>query len=634
VKKKLSNLQHTDKIFFLTILRFILFICFTKPGLGIFAGLVMKRLKSVLPQKSLSFNDWLKKNFVEKKLRKEYQNLENDSSIKPTYTIIIPVNNQTKATLAVSLESIFNQLYPNWELILLVCEGANNFILDYGVFEQSEQKGVQRKNRAVLYSLRDARVIIKSVQSESSYAALFNVGAAMATGNYVALMHPNDLLAINCLAEVTKFVSQCPEAQIIYSNEDIVDDNNIHRDPKFFTDWCEDNALSGRITNRFLVVEKVLFIESGGLSEGNNTFWNLEYMLRMRDSGVAIHHIPQFLYHVRAFQQSDNRRGSASGWEVSAQQVIEAALMRRNVNAQVTPLDHSNENLFDINYTIKEFKKVSIIIPTRDKADLLSVVLDSILQFTQYPDYEVIVVNNNSKTPEFFELIAKTEQQWKPSGRGFKCINANIEFNFSKLINLGVASASGEFLLLLNNDIEITQADWMTQMVAYAQRDRIGAVGVKLLFPDKLSVQHVGIAMDEKEITYHILKGIPNTEKNNIENLAVASNYSAVTGACLMCRKSLFLEIGGMDEYLPVEYNDVDLCLTLNKHGYSIVLLPNVALIHHESASRGHPYSNMTSWRRHERDLEVFKNKWASKISDDPYFSKLSLQFHARSVQS
>jgi GT2 family glycosyltransferase len=245
--------------------------------------------------------------------------------------------------------------------------------------------------------------------------------------------------------------------------------------------------------------------------------------------------------------------------------------------------------------------------------------MDSIIGKTTYPDYEIIVLDNNSASEAFFKL--KEEYLQAQPGR-IRFIDAPFAFNFSKLMNLGVSHSRGKYILMLNNDGEVMQADWMEKMAGYAQLQHIGAIGVKLLYPDD-TVQHAGIALGiNNGDAGHVFAGAAANDHGYHGSLATATNYSAVTAACLMCRKEVYVQAGCMDEQLAIEYNDIDLCLSFLKAGYYNVVLPEVTLHHHESATRAHPFRNRASWQQHEKEFSIFKAKWAERVDNDPFFNK------------
>ena len=322
-----------------------------------------------------------------------------------------------------------------------------------------------------------------------------------------------------------------------------------------------------------------------------------------------IGHIVKMLYHKRI--TAVNEETISSG-----KMALEDAMLRRGTPATVIALPNAPGN-YQIQYTVVHPEKVSFIIPTKDQPSLLKTAIDSIIERTDYPDYEIIVLDNNSNTPEFFALMQEYKQR-HPSV--FRCEKAAFPFNYARLMNLGASLSTGTYLLMLNNDVAVIHADWMTQMVSYAQRAHTGAVGAKLLYPDD-TVQHAGIVLGVNGDAAHVFAHKKKDDSGYFNYLQTVRNYAAVTGACMMCRKAVYDAVGGMDERLVVEYNDIDLCLKFISEGYSNVYLPTVALYHYESATRAHPFRSRKSYKQHEQDLAIFKGKWGKYTTDDPYYN-------------
>jgi GT2 family glycosyltransferase len=272
---------------------------------------------------------------------------------------------------------------------------------------------------------------------------------------------------------------------------------------------------------------------------------------------------------------------------------------------------------YKIDYTVTRNDLVSIIIPTKDQTALLKNTIDSIIALTGYTNYEIIVLNNNSTSKEFYAWV---DEYTKKYPQLIQVVEAHFPFNFSKLMNIGAGLAKGEYLLLLNNDVEIIHADWLDIMVSYAQQKRIGAVGVKLLYPDD-TVQHAGVVIGLGGIAGHSFVGAYKDDPGYFNYIQSVNNYAAVTAACLMCRKEVFDEVNGMDETFEVEYNDVDFCLKMMEAGFNNVYLPQVELYHYESATRGHPHQSKPSYERHLKEMKLFKDKWQHIIDHDPFYN-------------
>jgi GT2 family glycosyltransferase len=330
------------------------------------------------------------------------------------------------------------------------------------------------------------------------------------------------------------------------------------------------------------------------------------------------------LYHWRIHALS-----AAQGEEVkpyaymAAKKALEQALLRRGMPVEVKYL--TGLRGYRIVYPVQEEPMVSIIIPSKDQTELLKNTVDSILNKTKYSRYEIIVLNNNSTSKGFQQFV--TEYSTKYSNQ-FRCVEAHFPFNFSKLMNMGRKLAQGKMLLLLNNDVEVIHDDWLEIMVSYTQQKRIGAVGVKLLYPDD-TIQHAGVIVGLGGIAGHTFVGMHQDEPGYFNYIQSTNNYSAVTAACLMVRADVYDAVGGMDEIFEVEYNDVDFCLRIQEAGYNNVYLPHVSLYHFESATRGHPHQSKSGYERHLKEMALFKERWQKIIDHDPYYNpNLNLGVH------
>jgi GT2 family glycosyltransferase len=260
---------------------------------------------------------------------------------------------------------------------------------------------------------------------------------------------------------------------------------------------------------------------------------------------------------------------------------------------------------------------VSIIMPSRNRADMCETAIESVFRLTDYPDFELILVDNNSDESSFHEMVERWKQ--KEPDR-FHCVHDHDKFNFSRLINNGAKVAQGSYLLLLNNDTEVISGDWITCLVEQTQRDSVGAVGVKLLYKTDI-VQHAGVVVGLLGLAGHTFVGAPKDAPGYTYYLKAVNNYSALTAACLMVKRSDFDKVGGFDEALAVEFNDVDFCLHLLELGKRNIYVPHVSLYHYESVSRGHPHTNSESYKQHLKDVNIFRERWQRYIDHDPCYN-------------
>lgn len=291
-------------------------------------------------------------------------------------------------------------------------------------------------------------------------------------------------------------------------------------------------------------------------------------------------------------------------------------MKRKKLNGKVYQIENL-PNHYQIRYEILDKKKVSIIIPSKNLTEITDVCINSIFRLTSYPNFEVILVNNNSNEDDFFKMVKKWEDK---EPKRFKCITDNGSFNFSRLMNNAVKETSGDYLLLLNNDTEVTHADWMTAMVEYAQLEKTGVVGVKLLYHND-TIQHAGVVIGIEGTAAHVFLAENKNALGYFGYIQTLNNFSAITAACIMVAKEKFYLVDGFDENLSVDYNDIDFCLKIKDKGFDNIYLPHVVLYHYESISRGHPHKTKESYERHLKEIGIFQTKWQKYIDHDPCYN-------------
>ena len=337
--------------------------------------------------------------------------------------------------------------------------------------------------------------------------------------------------------------------------------------------------------------------------------------MRLTEKTENIFHIPKVLYHWRVHPDSTAKSLTSKSYATdSSEKAVLDALSRRSELGKVLPVTGGHHI---VRYFIREFKLVSIIIPTRNLGHVLNQCLTSIFSRSTYPNYEVIVIDNGSDEVETLGII----NQWRiREPKRFRSEVLNISFNYSKINNYAVSLSKGDYLLFLNNDTEIITNDWIEGMVEQAQRESIGAVGAFLLYPDN-TIQHAGVVMGVGGVAGHSHKHYNSDSHGYFNQLKTVNNYSATTAACLMCRRDVFEHVGGFEEELKVAFNDVDLCLKFLEVGYRNICLPHVKMYHYESKSRGYE-DTVEKQSRFIKEIQYMKSKWAKFISHDPCYSK------------
>jgi O-antigen biosynthesis protein len=526
--------------------------------------------------------------------------------LHPLISVVVPVFNPSERYLRATLDSVIGQLYQNWELSLA----------DDG----STAPHVSRV--LAEYAARDRRVRFVSRLAEEGISAASNSAIEIATGEFIAFLDPVDILAPHALYLVVKEINQHPTIDFLYSDEDKITRRGRRFDPQFKSDWNQDLILSQNLSSRLGVYRAALVRKVGGLRAEFDGSQDYDLILRVIEetSAERIRHIPHILYHWRPpgnwMARSFAQKFEAS---IAGRNAVEEHLRRRRVRAKV--VSAPGPSLRAIHYSLDIEPDVSIIIPTKDRADLLSRCVHGILEKTAYRNLEVIIIDNQSEqraTHAYLQQIAANPR--------VRILRYDLPFNFSRINNWGAQQAGGEILLLLNNDTEPIGASWLRHMVANACRSEVGAVGAKLLYPNR-RVQHGGVILGLTGVAGHFHRNRRADDPGYFGRAALQQNLSAVTAACLAIRRNVFFEVGGFDgENLPIAFNDVDLCLRLRERGYLIVWTPLAQLYHHETASRD---LDLMPDRYQEflRENDYMRSRWGHILDHDPYFNpNLSLR--------
>lgn len=547
-----------------------------------------------------NYQKWLNKNYPTKAILDKMTEIVDLFTYKPIISLIMPVFNTPELYLREAIESVFNQVYPYWELCIADDASSSDRIRQ--ILEE--------------YSTKDTRIKVVFRPENGHISRCSNSALEIATGEFVALFDHDDLLTPDALYEVALLLNKHPEADMIYSDEDKIDDSRKLREPFFKPDWCPDSFLSRMYTCHLGIYRRELVNKIGGFRVGYEGSQDYDLVLRLTEKTENIFHIPKILYHWRIHPQSAASVADVKPYAVTAaEKALSEALERRGEPGRVRQAD-SLIGHYIIRYQITDYQLVSIIIPTKDLSDILDKCLTSIFEKTIYPNYEVILIDNNSQEEKTTKVIAKWQE--KESNR-FRCERLDIPFNYSKINNYAVNYAKGDYLLFLNNDVEVITPDWINAMVEQAQRSYIGAVGSLLLYPDN-TVQHAGVVMGIGGIAGHSHKYYCVNSSGYFDQLLTVNNYSAVTAACLMCKREIFEAVGGFEEQLAIAFNDIDLCLKILKKGYRNIYLPHVRLYHYESKSRGYE-DTPEKIARFMNEIEYMEKKWKNIIDRDPCYN-------------
>lgn len=516
---------------------------------------------------------------------------------KPLISIVVPVYNTPQAFLRQMIESVQSQSYSEWEL----CIG------------NASPENKELKKTLEEYK-KDTR--IKEVEIPDNKGISQNTNRAMeiASGEWIGLLDHDDLLAPNALYEIAKAVNECPEAEVVYTDEDkVTTDLKEHFQPHLKPDFNLDLLRSNNYICHFFVVSRDLISRVGGFRPEFNGAQDYDLILRCTEQAKQIVHIPKILYHWRVHKAStaDNPASKMYAFD-AGKRAIEEHLERCHTKGAV---EHTKDlGFYRVKYEVCGEPLVSIIIPNKDQSEALKKCLDSICEKTSYRNYEIIIVENNSEEPETFAFYKKI------AGERIKIVTWEGEFNYSAINNFGVRHARGDYLLLLNNDVEIINGDWMEEMLSHCQRKEVGIVGAKLYYPDN-TIQHAGIIIGIGGVAGSIFVGLPRAFSGYLHKASIQLDLSAVTAACMLVKRSVFEQVGGLEEKLKVAFNDVDFCLRVREKGYLVVYDPYAELYHYESKTRG-AEDTKEKVRRFQTEIEYMRSHWIGLLKKgDPYYN-------------
>ena len=520
----------------------------------------------------------------------------------PLISIILPIYNPDLRFLKTAIDSVRNQIYQRWELCI-----ADDASTDPTVRPFLEQAVAS-----------DARIKATFRARNGHISACSNSALELATGEWCALLDQDDAFAENALALIALEIDRQPDAGLIYSDEDKIDENGVRSNPFFKPDWNPELFLGQNYINHLGCYRADLLRAIDGFREGFEGSQDYDLALRCvaRLKAQQIRHIPRVLYHWRMISGSLAAIPDAKPYaKEAARRAIADYCERNDMPGKVAPCPENSESHRFIHALVKPAPLVSIIIPTRDRVGLLKRCVESIRARTDYDPFEIVVVDNGSveeETKAFF-LQARTNDS-------FRLIVEDGPFNYSRLNNRAAGEARGEILLFLNNDTEIDESGWLTEMVSHAARGEVGAVGARLWYPDG-TLQHGGVILGLGGVAGHAFPHIPRGHPGYFNRAMLQQNCSAVTGACMAVRKKVFEELSGFDEEnLGVTFNDIDFCLRLTQRGYRIVWTPYANLIHHESASRGHQRT-ADEQAEFERAVNYMQTRWGAQLLHDPFYN-------------
>ncbi len=575
----------------------------------------------------------------------------------PMISIVVPLYCTKEAFLREMIESVQAQTYEGWQLCLADASPvsqADASTAKTGVAGEAAQVAMNEVERVVWeYADGDSRILYTHLEENLGIAENTNAAIALATGDWIAFMDHDDLLAPDALYEAVALmrskgdktteveqagllcgVNAKADYDMIYTDEDKVDmEGKVHFQPHLKPDINIDLLRSNNYITHFLLVRRDLLEKVGTIRGEYNGAQDHDFILRCVEQAQAIGHVPRILYHWRSHQESTSENPFSKQYAVDAgKRAVADHLKRLGVEGEVTA--SKDMGFYTVRYPYHGNLLVSIIIPSKDEVESLQKCIASI-QKSVYQNYEIIIVENNSceETFAYYKTIAPQECQVD----GHKCFEGNLAggqricvavwedgFNYSGLNNFGMAHAKGEYLVLMNNDIELIAEDWLAEMLGTCQREEVGIVGAKLYYPDD-TVQHAGIVVgiggNARGIGQNMFIGLKRERGGYLHKASITMDYSAVTAALLMVKRSVYEQVGGFEEQLAVAFNDVDFCLKVRALGLLVVYQPRVEAYHYESKSRGSEDSP-EKVARFQREIEYMRNHWIGILKNgDPYYN-------------
>ena len=553
---------------------------------------------------------------------------EKKFSYRPVISIVVPTYQTPEHYLVEMLESVYAQSYSNWQLCIA---------------DASPSEDVKKTVEAFIQEKQETRIIYQHLKKNLGIAENTNAGLEIATGEWIGLLDHDDLLAPEALFEMVAKMNQDAEFEMLYSDEDKITEEKKgawkHSQPHFKPDFSIDLLRSNNYITHFLCVKRSILEQAGGFRREFDGAQDYDFILRCAEKAKKVGHVPKVLYHWRVHRSSTSDNPMSKKYAYDAgQRAIEEHLERVGQKGVVS--QRKFFGFYRVKYQVQGNPLISILIPNKDQADVLKRCIQSI-EKSSYQNYEVIIIENNSTQPETFQYYSdlcgmkyqpetdsgqcsETEKiscEGKLSGeQSIKVVTWQGGFNYSAINNFGASFAAGEYLILLNNDIELITKDWMEEMLGNCQRPEVGIVGARLYYPDN-TIQHAGIVVGIDGIAANMFPGMKREREGYMHRAATQLNYSAVTAACMMIEKKVFDEVGGLEEKLTVAFNDLDLCLRVGAAGYLVVYNPSVEAYHYESKSRGKE-DTKEKVRRFGDEIEFIRTRWITLLKKgDPYYN-------------
>ena len=556
------------------------------------------RLCERMEPEEVPYGPWFEKHKpsaeeLERQRKKKWKN-------PPLISVAVPAYRTPPGFLEQMVLSVKEQTYPHWELCIVNASRG----------EDGMEQVLGR------YAGGDERIRVKNLEENLGIAGNTNEALEMARGEFVGLLDHDDLLAPQALFRIAEALTADPQADAVYTDEDkVTTDLSEHFQPHFKPDFNLDLLRSNNYITHFFVVRTRLAREAGGFRREFDGAQDYDFIFRCTEEAKKVLHVPEVLYHWRTHKAStaDNPASKMYAFE-AGKRAIEAHLARCGQEGTVSL--RKDLGFYRVEYPVQGEPLVSILIPNRDQKETLEKCLNSIWEKSTYKNYEILIVENNSSSPEIFDYYREIEKR-----PGVRILTWKEGFNYSAINNFGEKSAAGDYLLFLNNDVEVINSRWIEELLGNCQRKEVGIVGAKLYYPDD-TIQHAGTVIGIGGIAGHAFLNMPRSRTGYLHKASLQMDLSAVTAACMMMKRQVFKQLGGFEERLSVAFNDVDLCLRTVQAGYLVVYNPEVELYHYESKSRGAEDSE-EKVRRFQEEIEFMRCRWMDLLKKgDPYYNR------------
>jgi O-antigen biosynthesis protein len=533
----------------------------------------------------------------------DVQRMMSAFAVKPVISVVVPVYNTAPTYLKACIESVRAQSWPHWELCIADDASPKSHVRD--ILTESMAK--------------DGRIKVCFRQTNGHICEASNSALALAGGEFVALLDHDDELAKHSLLFVVAAINDAPDAQVLYSDEDKLNLKGDRFDPHFKGDWNPDLLFSTNYVSHLGVYRRDLLQRIGGFRAGVEGSQDHDLLLRCLPhvKGQQILHVPRVLYHWRATEGSTALSAEEKHYSTDAGVRALRDYFTQNGPDGVAVERGVAPNTYRVIWPVPTpAPLVSLLIPTRDKKELIEVAVQSILDKTTYPNFEIVILDNGSVEPqtlEWFESVQRKEPR-------VRVLRYDLPFNYAAINNFGEKHARGSVIGLVNNDVEVISPGWLTDMVGHVCRQDVGCVGAKLYYSDG-TIQHGGVILGLGGVAGHSHKHAPADAPGYFRRLQLTQSLSAVTGACLLVRREVYREVNGLDEQnLAIAFNDVDFCLKVREAGYRVIWTPYAELYHHESVSRGSE-DTPEKKARFEAEVEFMEKKWSEQLRRDPFYS-------------